>query len=66
MAKRRKRSRARGLRGVTKQDFVALADLFCEYNAPAALVVGTANYFKGQNPRFDSARFAAATRACKR
>lgn len=51
---------------VTRQDFVALANIFCMYDAPDRVVDGVADYFKSQNSRFDTTRFKRATKTCRR
>ncbi len=64
---RRKMRRIRmsaGLAGVSKQDFEAVAKIFCRHQVPEAVARDLANYFGNQNPRFNSERFVAATRKC--
>lgn len=45
---------------VTKQDFVAIANILCGTRAPNGTVEAMANYFATSNPRFDRARFEKA------
>lgn len=70
-----KRRRHRGLRLTnkfpffqlgepTKQDFVAVAKIFCHRGASPELVGDFTDYFASQNPRFDRSRFLAATKKC--
>jgi hypothetical protein len=63
MAKRRRRRRV-NLGEVTKKDFVSIAKIFCQHRAPAGMVEDVADYFKSQNPRFNTDRFLAATKRC--
>ena len=63
MAKRRRRRRI-NLGEVTKRDFVSIAKIFCQRHAPVGLVEDIADYFKSQNPRFNTDRFMAATKRC--
>ncbi len=68
MARRKKRGRKKGFRGlgeVTKKDFRAFADILCRHNASPGLVSDLTRYFSTQNPRFDASRFTAATRTCR-
>lgn len=61
---RRKRPRAGALAGVSKKDFVAVAEIFCRHQVPESAARDLASYFKGQNPQFNVDRFIAATRSC--
>lgn len=61
----KRRRRPAMLQGVTKQDFVAIAEVLCTTGAPSETKHGIAGYFKSQNPRFDSSRFLAATMKCR-
>jgi hypothetical protein len=54
-----------GLAEVTKRDFEAFASILCRYNASDGMVDELARYFSSQNPRFDSRRFAKATKTCR-
>jgi hypothetical protein len=67
MAKRRRIRRRRiNLGAVTKQDFVAIANILCSEGASARVKQRFADYFGSQNPRFDTGRFLKATNACSR
>jgi hypothetical protein len=50
---------------VTKRDFIAIARICCETDAPRETSEQLASYFRSQNPRFDPERFLRATEACK-
>jgi len=63
MARRRKRMRT-NLGEVTKQDFVAIARIFCKRQVSEGVAHDLADYFAQQNPRFQRDRFIAATRKC--
>lgn len=54
----------RGLGEPTKQDFVAVAKIFCRRGASDGLVSDFSDYFASQNPRFDRSRFIGATKKC--
>jgi len=58
--------KARNLTGVTKKDFIAIADVLCNTNAPERTARGLSSYFKSQNPAFDEGRFLRAVAACRR
>jgi hypothetical protein len=66
MATRRRRRRRINLGGVSKQDFVAIANILCTERASTVLKQRFADYFGNQNPRFDTARFLKATQTCTR
>jgi hypothetical protein len=62
---RRRRRRSQAMLGVpTKKDFQAVAGILCRHGASAALARDFADYFRGQNPRFDGDRFVTATQRC--
>jgi hypothetical protein len=52
------------LAGVSKQDFVAIAKVFCKHNVSSAAAEDIASYFGQKNPGFQRDRFLAATRKC--
>lgn len=54
------------LAGVSKKDFVAIADVLCTTGASDSTARALSSYFKAQNPGFLEDRFMSATRACKR
>ena len=58
--------RSTGLKGVTKKDFIAMADILCHTKASARTVNELSSYFKSQNPRFDTGRFKTAAKSCRR
>ena len=60
----KKRRRATDLGAVTKKDFQTFAKILCRREASSGLVGDLADYFKGQNPRFDRDRFVRATQKC--
>lgn len=62
----RRSPKLRGLDGVTKKDFQAIADILCEHRASDPLVSDVARYFKSQNSNFKTERFIDATRSCDR
>lgn len=64
MARRRRKRMSASLAGVSKQDFVAIAKVFCKHNVPSAVAEDIASYFGQQNPAFQRERFLAATRKC--
>ena len=64
MARRRRTRMRTNLGEVTKQDFVAIARIFCKRQVPAGAASDLADYFASQNPRFQRERFLAATRKC--
>jgi len=64
MASRRHRRMSTSLAGVSKQDFVAIAKVFCKHNVSAAAAEDIASYFGQKNPGFQRDRFLAATRKC--
>lgn len=53
-----------GLGEPTKQDFVAVAKIFCHRGASPELVGDFADYFASQNPRFRRDLFIGATKKC--
>lgn len=53
-----------GLGEPTKQDFVAVAKIFCHRGASEGLVSDFADYFASQNPRFRRELFIGATKKC--
>jgi len=55
-----KRRGLRGLQGVTKRDFVAVAVILRSNGASCRLTRDMANYFARQNPQFDRERFTNA------
>ena len=59
MAKRRRRI---NLGAVTKQDFVAIANIMCGTSAKEGTIEALGNYFATSNPRFDRSRFEKAAR----
>jgi hypothetical protein len=66
MKARRRRRRRTILGGVSKSDFIAIAEILCSHGASTGLKEGFANYFKSHNPRFDRGRFLKATNSCSR
>lgn len=54
----------RGLGEPTKQDFVAVAKIFCRRGASDGLVNDFSDYFASQNPRFRRELFISATKKC--
>jgi hypothetical protein len=56
----------KGLKGVSRTDFVGVAKVLCETEASDRTTRGLATYFKGKNPRFDEDRFVKAVSSCKR
>ena len=56
----------RGLQGVSRTDFSAIAKVLCETDAPERTTQGIANYFGSKNARFDKDRFVKAVSSCKR
>lgn len=65
MARRRRKKGLGRLGEVTKKDFVEIARILKFNSASCSLVQDFSSYFGSQNPRFDSARFIAATGRCK-
>lgn len=61
-----RRRRSFKLKGVSKRDFVAIANVLCVNDASNRVVRGLGGYFKSQNPRFDESRFEHAATTCSR
>lgn len=50
----------------TKKHFQAVADILCETGASKRTVEGFSDFFKLENPRFNTSRFEGAVTSCKK
>jgi hypothetical protein len=62
----RRRKPLSGLGALSKQHYVAVADLLCKHRASSDLIRAFADYFGVDNSRFDGLRFVDHIEACKR